>query len=118
MAAVQSLDEVRIAGLLGLSMDGLAAYHTALGRWSVRGERSPFAMSIRGSWLPARDGTLREDGYECWRTTSGFGVASRRAHGAAGCRRRVVMGFVVSRGCVRRVESSSVARAFTFVGGW
>ncbi len=91
---------------------------SALGRWSVRGERSPFAMSIRGRWPPARDGARRKDSYERWRTTSGFGVASRRAHGAAGCRRRVVMGFVASRDCVAGADSIFVARAFTFVGGW
>jgi hypothetical protein len=31
---------------------------------------------------------------------------------------RVVVGFVDSRDYVRRVKSSFVARAFTFVGGW
>ena len=47
--------EVRVAGPPGLSMDGPAAYLWALGRLSVRGQRSPFAVSIRGSWLRARD---------------------------------------------------------------
>ncbi len=75
-------------------------------------------MSIRGRWLPARDGALREDGYECWRTASGFDVASRRAPGAAGYRRRVVGGFVPSRDCVPGVDLIFVARAIRFVARW
>src|SRR5690606_41800068 len=43
---------------------GPAAYLLALGRSSVRGQRSPFAVSIRGRWLAARERAQREDGYE------------------------------------------------------
>src|SRR5690606_23657455 len=117
-AAWKQLDEVRIAGLMGLSMDGPAAYLWALGRSSVRGQRSPFAVSIRGRWLAARERAQREDGYERWWTAYRFGVALRRACGAAGYRQRVVVGFVASRDYVRGVDSSFVARAFAFVGGW
>src|SRR5690606_26533279 len=99
-------------------MDGPAAYLWALGRSSVRGERSPFAVSIRGSWRPPHDGALRKDGYERWWTAYGFGVALRRAPGAAGCRRRVEVGFVASRDRVPGIDSIFVARALTFVGAW
>ena len=104
---------------MGLSMDGPAAYLWALGRSSVRGQRSPLAMSIRGSWLPTRDGALREHGYERIggpQTDSAF--QSRRAHGVAGCRRYVGVGFVASRDCVPGIDSIFVAHAFTFIGGW
>src|SRR5690606_21440800 len=49
---------------MGLSVDRPAAYLWALGRLSVRGQRSPFAVSIRRRWLPARDRAQCEVGYE------------------------------------------------------
>src|SRR5690606_26063525 len=53
-----------IVGQLGLSMERPAAYLWALGRLNVRGKRSPFAVSIRGRWLAARDRAQCEVGYE------------------------------------------------------
>src|SRR5690606_40542515 len=97
---------------------GPAAYLMALGRSSVRGQRSPFAVSIRGRWLPARDRAQCEDGYERWWTAYTFGVALGRARGAAGYRRRVVVGFVASREFVHRVNrASSYARSPSSAGG-
>src|SRR5690606_5956465 len=106
------------AGQMGLRMDGPAAYLWALGRSSVRGQRSPFAVSIRGSWLAAHECAQREDGYERWLTACRLGVALRHACGAAGYRRRVVVGFVASREFVRGLHRAlSHARARSSAGG-
>ncbi len=115
---MQDVDVVRNVRQLGLSMDGPAAYLLGVRPIERSRRTKPISYVDTRSWLPARDGALSEDGYECWRTASGFGVASRRAHGAAGCRRRVVMGFVASRDCVPGVDSIFVARAILFVARW
>src|SRR5690606_38517923 len=97
---------------------GPAAYLLALGRSSVRGQRSPFAVSIRGRWLAARDRAQCEVGYE----TLVDRLHIRRCIEARSRRRRLP---AARGGGLRRFarirspgQSSLVVRAFTFVGGW
>src|SRR5690606_30633386 len=102
----------------GLSMDRPAAY--LLGVRPIERSRTTKPIRCVDSRKLAKGARPRagEDGYERRRTAYRFRVALGRARGAAGYRRRVVVGFVPSRDYVRGVESSFVARAFASVGGW